>query len=101
MGSAEHLAILGRAIAALAPRRNMVGVHLVEFVDSLLIGVVANGAKRAVGFAFGLSFLRLFVVRDLLGLVVEPVGGGKAPAQFTDGRLTDPLRLAIRSSARE
>src|SRR5687768_5959172 len=63
VGNAEHLAVLGRAVAAFAPCRNMVGVHFVEVVDSLFIGVVADGAKGAVRFAFGLGFLRLLAVR--------------------------------------
>ena len=71
MSDTEQLAVLGRAVAALAPRGHMVGVHLVELVDSTLVGVLADGAQWAVRLALGLRIQRLLVVRDPLGFLVE------------------------------
>ena len=71
VSDAEHLAVHGRTVATFAPRGDMVGIHLVELVDPTLVGVVANGAQRAVGLALGLRLLRLLVVRDPLGFLVE------------------------------
>src|SRR3954447_9760138 len=59
VGNAEHLAILGRTIAALAPRVNVVGVHFIELIDSAFFRVVPNRAERTVGLALGLGSLRL------------------------------------------
>ena len=54
MGNAEHLAVVGRASAALAPCCNVVGVHFVELIDPALVRVVANRTERAVGFVLRL-----------------------------------------------
>ena len=62
VGNAEHLAVLGRASAALAPCGNVVGVHFVELIDPALVRVVPNRAERAVGLALGLGCLRLLSV---------------------------------------
>lgn len=85
MGTAQHLAVAGRAVAALAPRGNMVGVHLVEVIDARLVRVVPDGAQRAVGFALGFHFGRLLVVSDALGLLVEDPDG----QQFLVGRTAE------------
>lgn len=39
--AAQHLAVLSRAVSARAPRRNVIGVHLVVVVDSRPVRVVA------------------------------------------------------------
>src|SRR5690606_925317 len=41
VADAEHLAVGGRTVAALAPGGHVVGFHLVEVVDSRLVRVVA------------------------------------------------------------
>ena len=71
MGDAEHLAVLDRGSPALAPRRNVVGVHLVELVDPALVGVVTHSTQRAVGRALGLRYARLLIVDGLLGGIVK------------------------------
>lgn len=55
VGNAEHLAVLGRAIAALAPCGNVVGVHFLKLIDFALIRGVPNRAERAVGLALALG----------------------------------------------
>ena len=55
VGLAEHLAVLGRTVAAPTPRGDVVGVHLVEVVDPGLVGIVADGVQRAVGFVLAFT----------------------------------------------
>ena len=62
VGFAEHLAVLGRTIAAFAPRGDVVGVHFVELIDSALVRVVPKRAERTVGNALFLGRLRLLAV---------------------------------------
>ena len=71
VGNAEHLAVLGRTFAALAPCGNVVGVHFVELIDSALVRIVPNRAERTIGLAFGC--LRLLSVSDTLYLRVAYV----------------------------
>jgi hypothetical protein len=68
VGNAEHLAVVGRASAALAPCCNVVGVHFVEIIDPALVRVVPNRTERAVGLVLCLCRARLlFVDRVLCG----------------------------------
>src|SRR3984957_3632563 len=71
MGNAEHLAVLGRPFAALAPCGNVVGVHFVDFIDSALVRVAPNRAERTVGLAVGPRCLRLLSVCGPLDRCVE------------------------------
>jgi hypothetical protein len=52
VGKAEHLAVVGRASAALTPRCNVVRIHFVELIDPALVRVVANRTEWTVGLAF-------------------------------------------------
>ena len=56
MGNAEHLAVVGRASAALAPCCNVVGVHFVELINPALVRVVSTRAEWTVGLALILRF---------------------------------------------
>ena len=49
VGDTEHLAVLGRAFAALAPRGNVVGVHFGELPYLALVGSMADCAERTIG----------------------------------------------------
>src|SRR5262249_53175376 len=71
VGNAEHLAVVGRASAALAPCCNMVGVHLLEIIDPVLVRVVPNRTERAVGLVLCLCRARLLFVDRVLGGIVE------------------------------
>lgn len=55
VGNTEHLAVFGRASAALTPCGDVVGVHLVKLVTSALVRVGPNRAQRAVGLALRLG----------------------------------------------
>ena len=48
MRLAKHLAVLGRRLSALTPGGDVIGVHVVEFVDFRLHAVVPDRAERAV-----------------------------------------------------
>ena len=48
MALAEHLAVGDVGWTFLAPCCHVVGVHLVEFPNAGLVGIVAHGAIRAV-----------------------------------------------------
>ena len=71
VGDAEHLAVLGRASAALAPCGNVVGVHFGELIYLALVGGMADCAERTIGFAIGFGSLRLLGVDGLLDRFVE------------------------------
>jgi hypothetical protein len=71
VGDAEHLAVLRRAAPAPAPRRDVVGVHLVEIVNPALVRVASVRAQRAVALAPGPRRLRLLRVRRPLHLRLE------------------------------
>src|SRR3989344_8413028 len=45
---AQHLAVFDRSRSALAPSRYMVGVHFAQTPNFTLVGVMTNGAMRAV-----------------------------------------------------
>ena len=62
MGGTEHLAVLNRAPATLAPCGNMVRVHFLKLIDFALVRVVSRGAERAIGFALCLCGARLLLV---------------------------------------
>ena len=62
MRLAEHLAVIFAGRASLAPCGHVVGVHLVQFVDTVLVRPVALGAKRAVGHTLSFGVFRLFLV---------------------------------------
>lgn len=73
MGDAEHLAVVRRVRAALAPGRHVVGVHLLEIVNPALVGIEAERAQRAVGGALGLGGVGLLRVGCFLdGSVEDP-----------------------------
>jgi hypothetical protein len=57
--NAEHLAVVGRASAALAPCCNVVSVHFVELINPALGRAVPNRAERTVGSALARGCLRL------------------------------------------
>ena len=59
VGNAEHLAVLGRTFAALAPCGNVVGVHFLELISFALVRAVPNRAERTVGLALAIGCLRL------------------------------------------
>lgn len=59
MGDAQHLAVIGGTAAALAPSGHMVRVHLGHLPYLALVGIMAHGAERAVGFAVGFRNLGL------------------------------------------
>jgi hypothetical protein len=71
VGAAEHLAVLGGAIAALAPCCNVVRVHFLELIDPAIVRVVANRTERAVGFFLCLCRARLLLVDRVLRCIVE------------------------------
>ena len=71
VGNAEHLAILCRTFAALAPCGNVVGVHFLKQINSALVRAVPNRAERTVGLALALGCLLLLNVCDSLYLGVE------------------------------
>ena len=48
MRFAEHLTILDVGCAALAPRRHMVCVHILQIPNLAFRDIVANGTQRAV-----------------------------------------------------
>ena len=59
---AKHLAVCNVRAAALAPCRNMVGIHFVELPDTLTISIMADGAIGAVAHSFGFCLRRLLVI---------------------------------------
>lgn len=71
MGNAEHLAVLGRTIAAFAPCCDVVGVHFLELIDPALVRVVADRTERAVGFLLRLRRACLLLVDRVPGSIVE------------------------------
>ena len=71
VGLAEQLAVRRARLAALRPRRDMVGVHLLELPDPRRVRVVAVGAERTVRNALLLRLVGLLRVDDLLRLLVE------------------------------
>lgn len=72
MGNAEHLTVVDRASAALAPCCNVVGIHFVELINPALVRA-AHRAERAVGFALRFGIARLFLVdRPLRGIIEHP-----------------------------
>lgn len=62
VGGAEHLAVLGRAFAPLAPCSDVVRIHFVELIDSALVGVVPDCSERKFRLALALRRLRLLGV---------------------------------------
>src|SRR5947207_11432466 len=71
VGGTEHLAVLSRASAALAPCRNVVRVHFGELPYLALIGSMADCAERTIGCAIGFGSCGLLGVDGLLGRFVE------------------------------
>lgn len=71
MGLAEHLAIVGIGRASLAPSGDVVGVHLVQFVNAFGVVVAAERAVRAVGDAVRLRRPGLQIVDILFHDTVE------------------------------
>ena len=71
MGFAKHLAVADVCGAALAPRGNVVGIHILEVPNFGMIGIVADSTQGAIGFAFLPCSGRLLGVHSFLGGFVK------------------------------
>ena len=71
MRLAQHLAVLDVRAAALAPRRDVVGIHFLQFPNLGVVGIVTDGAEGAVALALGLGCSRLLGIDGLLRGLVE------------------------------
>ena len=69
MRNAEHLAVVSRPSAALAPCFNVVGVRFVELINPGPVCVVANRTERAIGFLLRLCRARLLFIDRVLGCI--------------------------------
>ena len=59
---AKHLTVLNIRAAPLAPCRHMVSVHFIQFPDTLMVGIVANGAMWAVGSSLCFCLVSLLLI---------------------------------------
>ncbi len=100
VGEAEKLTVLHGRPATLAPRRHVVGLHLVESVDARLVRTRADGAERTIRDARLLRPFRLPDIDRLYGRLVEDTHMEKFRVLFsTEQELPDAtfvLDLLIR-----
>lgn len=85
---AEHLAVRGDGLATLAPRRDVVCVHVDEGPDLVLVGVLTESTQRAVRLTGLLRSLGLCRIGRLAGCCiehanVEKLGVCRAPPRCT------------------
>ncbi len=68
MGAAQHLAVVNRCRAAVTPGAHMVGIHLAQFPEACVVGIMADCTQWAVADSgtlsrFGLLAVYLFLCR--------------------------------------
>ena len=68
---AQHLTIGECRCSPFAPRRYMVGIHLIEFIDTSLVGIVAQCTQGAVGHPHFIRMFCLPLVSCLLVFLLE------------------------------
>lgn len=71
MGFTQHLAVFDVTFSALAPRRDMVGVHFAKTPNFAFVGVMSDGAERAVRYTLPLCFGSLLCINRPFGHFIK------------------------------
>ncbi len=68
---AEHLAVALVRSSALAPSQHMVGIHVFQCPNFVLVGIMPTGAERTIALMLFLGRFRLTAVNAPLSVVIE------------------------------